>query len=58
MVGLDNLWVTNSWQIIFFTFISCIELNSYLYLRYFLKKDKDFVVFIFKVGYSLIKMIF
>ena len=35
-------------------FIPCIEVNSYLCLQYFLKKDKEFSFFISRLSDSLI----
>ena len=34
-------------------FIACTEVNSYLCIKYFLKKDGDFMVFRFKLAYIL-----
>ena len=44
------------WEIRFFAFfISCTEVNSFLCLKYFLKKDEEFRVFRLILSYSLIR---
>ena len=54
-VGLENAWITHRWSIGVFTFfIACTEVNSILCLRYFLKKDEEFRVFVLRLDYSLI----
>ena len=42
-VGLENIFITHRWSIrVFVSLISCIEVNSFLCLKYFLNKDKEF----------------
>ena len=53
-VLLENTWITHGWEIrVFAFFISCTEVNSFLYHKYFLKKYEEFGGFRLRLVYSL-----
>ena len=53
--GLDNAWITHRWAIrVLGFFIACTEVNLFLCLKYFLKKDEEFRVLRLILVYSLI----
>ena len=57
-VGLNNLWINHWWEIRVLAFYISNRGNYYLYLIYFLKKDKQFRVFRLGLVYILMQNYF